>query len=64
MGLAGLRILLVEDDSNECELLAGFLRLAGYNVNTAGDGAAALLHVERSDEIARLQPALQIVSKN
>jgi carbon storage regulator CsrA len=36
------RALLVEDDSNECELLAGFLRLAGMDVVTAGDGADAL----------------------
>jgi carbon storage regulator CsrA len=36
------RALLVEDDRNECELLAGFLRLAGLEVHTAGDGAAAL----------------------
>src|SRR5262249_9208093 len=36
------RALLVEDDRNECELLAGFLRLAGLEVDTAGDGADAL----------------------
>jgi carbon storage regulator CsrA len=36
------RALVVEDDRNECELLAGFLRLAGMDVHTAGDGAAAL----------------------
>jgi carbon storage regulator CsrA len=36
------RALVVEDDQNECELLAGFLRLAGLDVHTAGDGAAAL----------------------
>jgi carbon storage regulator CsrA len=36
------RALLVEDDHNERELLAGFLRLAGYAVDTAGDGADAL----------------------
>ncbi|HEV3257279.1 MAG TPA: response regulator [Gemmataceae bacterium] len=36
------RALLVEDDHNECELLAGFLRLAGLDVTTAGDGADAL----------------------
>jgi carbon storage regulator CsrA len=36
------RALLVEDDSNECELLAGFLRISGYEVATAGDGADAL----------------------
>ncbi len=34
--------LVVEDDRNECELLAGFLRLAGLDVHTAGDGADAL----------------------
>jgi len=34
--------LLVEDDSNECELLAGFLRMAGYRVNTAADGTCAI----------------------
>lgn len=36
------RALLVEDDRNECELLAGFLRMAGLDVHTAGDGGAAL----------------------
>jgi carbon storage regulator CsrA len=36
------RALVVEDDRNECELLAGFLRLAGLDVQTAGDGADAL----------------------
>jgi two-component system, OmpR family, response regulator len=36
------RALLVEDDRNECELLAGLLRMAGLDVHTAGDGADAL----------------------
>jgi carbon storage regulator CsrA len=36
------RALVVEDNRNECELMAGFLRLAGLDVHTAGDGAAAL----------------------
>jgi len=36
------RALLVEDDQNECELLAGFLRMAGLEVATAGDGGDAL----------------------
>jgi carbon storage regulator CsrA len=36
------RALLVEDDQNERELLAGFLRLSGFAVATAGDGCAAL----------------------
>ena len=33
---------MVEDDTNERELLAGFLRMAGIDVVTAGDGADAL----------------------
>jgi carbon storage regulator CsrA len=36
------RALLVEDDRNQRELLAGFLRLAGLEVDTAGDGCDAL----------------------
>ncbi len=40
------RALVVEDDRNECELLAGFLRLAGIDVQTAGDGAAALDYLQ------------------
>jgi carbon storage regulator CsrA len=43
------RALLVEDDANECELLAGFLRLAGLEVATAGDGADALDHLSTHD---------------
>src|SRR5690349_9738212 len=39
---AGRRALVVEDDKNERELLAGFLRLAGYQVALAGDGDEAL----------------------
>jgi carbon storage regulator CsrA len=39
---ARCRALLVEDDRNECELLAGYLRLAGVEVETAEDGANAL----------------------
>jgi carbon storage regulator CsrA len=38
----GRRALLVEDNANERELLATFLRLAGLSVDTAGDGADAL----------------------
>jgi len=38
--------LLVEDDHNECELLAGFFRLAGYDVATAKDGADALTYLQ------------------
>lgn len=36
------KALIVEDDRNECELLAGFLRLSGVDVATAGDGTDAL----------------------
>lgn len=43
------RALLVEDDRNECELLAGFLRLAGLEVTTANDGADALDYLRRND---------------
>jgi carbon storage regulator CsrA len=54
------RALLVEDDRNECELLAGFLRLAGLSVHTAGDGAAALdyLHVEGKPDVLLLDMIL------
>jgi len=36
------RALLVEDNAHERELLAGYLRLSGYEVNTAEDGQAAM----------------------
>jgi carbon storage regulator CsrA len=36
------RALLVEDNPNECELLAAFLRMSGVEVDTAGDGSDAL----------------------
>jgi carbon storage regulator CsrA len=36
------KALLVEDDANERELLAGFLRTSGFDVDTAGDGCDAL----------------------
>ena len=47
-----LRALLVEDDANESELLAGILRMSGIAVDTAGDGSQALdylAHHERPD---------------
>jgi carbon storage regulator CsrA len=37
-----MRALLVEDDPNESELLAGILRMSGIAVDTAGDGCQAL----------------------
>ncbi len=48
------RALLVEDDQNERELLAGFLRLSGFAVDTAGDGCDALDYLrtgERPDVV-------------
>jgi CheY-like chemotaxis protein len=41
------RALLVEDDVNECELLAGFLRLAGLEVSAVHDGSEALDYLQR-----------------
>jgi carbon storage regulator CsrA len=49
-----LKTLLVEDDQNERELLAGFLRMSGFAVDTAGDGCDALEHLrtrERPDVV-------------
>ncbi len=36
------RALIVEDNLNESELLAGYLRLNGFQVDTARDGCDAL----------------------
>lgn len=36
------RALVVEDDTNESQLLAGILRMSGYVVDTAADGLEAL----------------------
>jgi carbon storage regulator CsrA len=41
-GRLARKALLVEDNQNERELLAGFLRMSGFEVATAGDGADAL----------------------
>ena len=38
-------VLVVEDDRNQRELPAGFLRMAGLDVDTAGDGLDALEHL-------------------
>lgn len=43
------RALVVEDDANERELLAGYLRLSGFNVETAMDGLQAMVHLAKSD---------------
>jgi carbon storage regulator CsrA len=41
--------LLVEDEPNEREMLAGFLRLHGYQVATAGDGLEAIEYLESNE---------------
>lgn len=41
-GKQPIRVLLVEDDNNERELLAGYLRTSGYEVTTAADGEKAV----------------------
>jgi carbon storage regulator CsrA len=41
-GVSSKRTLLVEDDANERALLAGYLRISGYQVFTANDGVEAL----------------------
>ena len=55
-GAARPRALLVEDDANESELLAGYLRMSGYDVHTVGDGQEALqfLAEERLPDVVLL----------
>jgi CheY-like chemotaxis protein len=48
-GPAHPRALLVEDDDNERELLAGYLSLSGFEVDTAGDGLGALVQLSRCE---------------
>ncbi len=43
------RVLLVEDDANELRLLAGLLRLEGYEVVTASDGNEAIQQLDEFD---------------
>ena len=43
------RLLLVEDDDNERELLAGLLRISGFRVETAANGQEALNRLRRYD---------------
>lgn len=45
----GRRALVVEDDANERELLAGYLRLSGFEVDTAMDGLQAMVHLAKSE---------------
>jgi carbon storage regulator CsrA len=41
------RALLVEDDANESELLAGYLQMSGFDVDRAVDGLQALIYLSR-----------------
>jgi carbon storage regulator CsrA len=46
----GPRALLIEDAANEREMLAGFLRLHGYSVDTVGDGVEAIEFLEENEK--------------
>lgn len=48
-GRREIRLLIVEDDDNERELLAGLLRLHGFAVDTAKDGREAIRFLEWND---------------
>jgi carbon storage regulator CsrA len=54
------KALIVEDNSNERELLACFLRQSGLEVDTAGDGSDALdyLHTHRKPDMVLLDMGL------
>ena len=43
------RALIVEDDPTENELLAGYLRLRGFEVSTAMDGLQAMVQLSKND---------------
>lgn len=44
------RALIVEDDLNECELLAGLLRVVGMDVDAVNDGEDALEYLYQKEE--------------
>lgn len=46
----GPRALLIEDAANEREMLAGFLRLHGYSVDTVKDGVEAMDFLEDNEK--------------
>jgi carbon storage regulator CsrA len=49
------RALVVEDDDNERELLAGCLRVSGFEVDTAADGLQAMVRLtEKKPEVVLL----------
>ncbi len=46
----GRLALVVEDNANERELLAGYLRLCGYEVDTVRDGIDAMLYLAKHEQ--------------
>ena len=48
--MSGKRILIVDDDPANCELVAYFLKSLGYRVATAADGSRAL-NMDLEDDI-------------
>lgn len=44
-----LKTLVVEDDANESELMASYLRLSGFAVDTAMDGLQAMVQLAQND---------------
>lgn len=52
-------VLIVEDDDNEREMLAGFLRLQGYTVVSVRDGAEALEYLREHKD-----PSVVLVDMN
>ncbi len=55
-----LTALLVEDTANEREMLAGFLRLHGYQVETVNDGVEAVEFLENNS----IRPDLILMDMN
>lgn len=48
-GQGGRRALVVEDDANERALMAGFLRLCGFQISEAADGVEAIEFLTAND---------------
>ena len=47
------RALIVEDNDNERELLAGYLRLSGFQVDTASNGLEAIRYLSDAEELPK-----------
>lgn len=46
----GRRALIVEDNANESELLAAYLRMSGYEVDTVEDGLKAITYLKQNQQ--------------